>query len=315
MKNLLCIIALLFSWGCSSTDTATFPDFITPNEEYFVTRIDGIPDIDEDTYELTLSGTVENPAVFTLDELRALNLVDIPLTIECIGNRPGGPLVGTAVWKGFRLIDLLQDAGIEENATGVTCTAADGYYASYTLEQLSENNVIGALYMNGEPLPPVQGFPLRIILPGYYGAKQAAWVTGIEVIDRPLEDFWEDFGWDLTPPMDIDSTFFFPENNSMVRLGTLLAVGGAAFGGGRIKKVELTTDDGASWQEADIVQSMDADNVWVFWEAELTFDKPGRYTIYSKATDHNGITQPRNDYDRRDGNNTWPSINVTVSGL
>jgi DMSO/TMAO reductase YedYZ molybdopterin-dependent catalytic subunit len=104
-------------------------------------------------------------------------LVELPLTFECIGNGKNGSLVGTAVWRGFKLYDFLNALGRDAQATGVRYLAADGFYAPHTLEQIEDHQVIGALYMNGEVIPPVQGFPLRSIIPGFYGAKQPAWVT------------------------------------------------------------------------------------------------------------------------------------------
>ncbi len=290
-----------------------FPDFITKNEDYYITRIGSVPQIDAGRYRLTVKGFVKNPRKFSIDELRALPKVKVPLTVECIGNAPGGQLLSTAVWEGFVLYDLLQSLGIDDRATGVQYRAADGYYASHTLEQIKNNGVIGALYMNGKVIPARQGFPLRILNPGYYGVKQPAWVTDIEVIDRPIKDYWEDRGWDCSPPMAVDSTIFFPKRGKNVKAGTALEIGGAAFGGTRIKKVEVTTDLGKTWKNADIVQSIDADNVWVFWRANLRFDKPGRYTVNVRATDIHGNVQKETDPVHYDGNNDWPVVTVKVT--
>ena len=164
--------------------------------------------------------------------------------------------------------------------------------------------------MNGEIIPPVQGFPLRMIIPGFYGAKQPAWVTEIEVIDRPLEDYYQDFGWDVAPPMDVDSTIFFPAHNTTVTIGTPLEIGGAAFGGTRIATVEVTTDGGTTWQEAEIVKRMDVDNVWVFWKATVVLRRPGTYTVNSRATDRHGTVQPEKDPSSLDGVNSWPAVTV-----
>jgi DMSO/TMAO reductase YedYZ molybdopterin-dependent catalytic subunit len=232
-----------------------FPDFFTKNEDYFITRIGSVPNINGDTYQLEVTGLVDNPTSFTLEDLRALNLTNLPLTVECIGNSRNGELVSTANWTGFMVYDLLQSLGIDESATGVKYTAADGYYASHTLEQLQNNGVLGALYMNGEEIPPVQGYPLRILNPGYYGIKQPAWVIGIEVIDRPL---------------------------------------------------------GATWHNAPIIQQIDADNVWVFWQFSISFSETGGKTIKIRATDINNNQQPQFDPEPYDGYSAWPVITLTV---
>ena len=289
-----------------------FPDFVTTNENYYVTRIGQIPEIDPQTYTLEVVGLIDNPLLLGLEELYAMQMEDLPLTIECIGNATSGSLLSTAVWSGFRLYDLLQSLGLQEGATGVRYEAADGYYASHTIDQVRTNGVLVALYMNGVPIPPQHGFPIRILNPGYFGVKQPAWVTRIEVIDRPLEDYWEDRGWDCSPPMDIDSVVFAPRSRATVEAGQPLRITGAAFGGTRVAKVELTVDKGTSWSEARIVEQMDADNVWVFWEAEITFSESGAQAIHVRATDIHGRAQPESDPDSLDGANKWTMIRVSV---
>ena len=312
----LLLVIMLGFIACTSEKFAVkesgFPDFITSNENYYVTRIGEVPQIDASSYSLEVKGLVDRPGSFSLDELYAMEMVEVPLTVECIGNSPSGPLVSTAVWKGFRLYELLQSLGVHQDATGVRYEAADGYYASHTMEQIRDNGILAALYMNGEPILPLHGFPLRILNPGYFGVKQPAWVTSIEVIDMPMKDYWEDRGWDCSPPMDIDSIIFQPARGAKVAAGEALRISGAAFGGTRVAKVELTADKGKSWSAAEIVKKMDADNVWVFWEADLVFPQRGSYTVNVRATDIQGNTQIETDPDRYDGANDWPLIRVTV---
>ena len=289
-----------------------YPDFITKNEGYFVTRIGTVPTIDSNTYRLKVWGQIDNPKDFTLTELQGLNLTERTLTTECIGNQPKGRLLSTAVWRGFLIYEFIEALGLKGNATGVRYKAADGYYASHTLDQLRNNGTLGALYMNGKTLPSAQGFPLRVVNPGSFGAKQPAWVIEIEVIDRPLEDFWDDRGWDTSPPMDVDSTIFFPNNYVEVNVGIPLEIGGAAFGGTRIVKIEFTINEGIDWNQANITKSIDADHVWVFWKVLVSFNASGTFYLYSKATDINNNTQPMNDPTTYDGTNSWPRLIITV---
>ncbi|MDF1539479.1 MAG: molybdopterin-dependent oxidoreductase [Candidatus Thorarchaeota archaeon] len=296
----------------TNDDSSEFPDFITKNEDYFVTRIGAVPVIDRVTYRLEIKGLIDNPTSLSLEELQSLTLTELPLTIECIGNGRDGKLVDTAVWKGFYLLDLLESLGLNENATGVRYLAADGYYASHTLEQLQNNGVLGALYMNDVEIPPLQGFPLRILNPGYYGIKQPAWVTEIEVIDRPLEDYWEDRGWDTSPPMDIDSKIFFPVGSVSINVNQNLTVGGCAFGGTRVKLVEYSIDDGSTWTNATIIQQIDADNVWVFWELYVSYSNIGQVTLHIRATDITDNQQIRLDGSPLNGTSSWPILTITV---
>ncbi|MHA2182461.1 MAG: molybdopterin-dependent oxidoreductase [Promethearchaeota archaeon] len=213
------IAGIYFLNSNDSSGYTDFPDFITKNENYFVTRIGSVPQIDASNYKLKVWGQIDNPYDFNLSELQNLNLTERTLTTECIGNPTKGNLLSTAVWKGFLVYDFIESLGLKVNATGVKYLAADGYYVSHTLDQLRDNGTLGALYMNGVVLPLTQGFPLRIVNPGAFGAKQPAWVTEIEVIDRPVENFWDDRGWDTSPPMDVDSTIFFPADHTKVKVG------------------------------------------------------------------------------------------------
>jgi hypothetical protein len=305
----MAVIAVLFG---GIQDKSGFPPFITPNADYFVTRIGALPKIEPSSYRLEIKGLVRTPKMLTLEELYALPMKEITLTVECIGNGAGGPLLSTAVWKGVPLFDLLSSLGISEKATGVRYESADSYYASHTMGQVKDNGVLVALYMNGEPIPRLHGFPVRIVNPGFYGVKQPAWITSIEVIDRPMKDYWEDGGWDCSPPMPADSTFFFPKEGTVVKANEPLEFGGAAFGGTRIARVDLTFDHGKTWKEASIVKKVDADNVWVFWECALTFPAAGDYLVRARATDIHGHSQPETDPDAANGTDEWPARKVKV---
>lgn len=293
-------------------DDGRFPPFITPNKDYFVTRIGALPKIQPASYRLEIKGLVRTPKKFTLEELYAMPMKELTLTVECIGNGAGGSLVSTAVWKGVLLEDILKSLGASEKATGVRYESADSYYASHTMVQVKDNGVMVALFMNGEPIPQLHGFPVRILNPGYYGVKQPAWITSIEVIDKPMKDYWEDGGWDCSPPMPVDSLFFFPKGPAVVKRNEPLKLGGAAFGGTRVARVELTTDGGKTWKEASIVKKMDADHVWVFWESELVFPVAGDYLVRVRATDIHGQSQPENDPDAANGTDEWAALTVKV---
>jgi len=315
-STLIIIVALM---GCSRVSGPSttrpilpFPDFITANKDYFITRIGDVPQVNADSFRLVITGLVDTPRSFSLHDLMALHLVELPLTVECIGNSTTGSLVSTAIWKGFRLYDLLASLGLDSGATGVKYRCADGYYASHTMDQIKNNGVIGALFMNGDTLPPEQGFPLRILNPGYYGVKQPAWVVAIEVSGQPPSDYWADNGWDVSPPIAIDSKIFFPSSDTAIAPGDTLYIGGAAYGGTRVAKVEVTTDSGVTWKSADIVKSMDVDNVWVFWLVKLTFLQSGTIRVSARATDIHGFSQPQTDTASLNGTNDWPWINVSV---
>jgi DMSO/TMAO reductase YedYZ molybdopterin-dependent catalytic subunit len=290
-----------------------FPPFITPIESYFEYSIGHIPTLDSASYRLKITGALDNPGTFNLDELSKLEMEERILTIECIGNPVNGSLLGTARWKGFSLYELLRSLGIRDCARTVKYTSADGYYTYNTLPELKDAKVLGALYMNGEILPAKYGFPLRIIFPGYFGVRQPGWVVEVEVLESGPEDYWTETGWKTGSPMSIDSKIFFPYQNTTVPIGDSLRIGGAAFGARTIAAVDISLDNGRTWIPASIKEKLDADFTWVFWEVYIRPQVSGPMKIRSRATAGNGIIQPGEDSDVLDGFNSWPVLNLTVA--
>ena len=293
-------------------ETTDFPSFITPVDQYFSVHIAQVPIIEADTFQLTVSGTATGTHTFSLDQLRALKMVDKTVTVECIGNPANGDQIGTATWKGFMLYDFLDSLGIKPGTTTVKYTCADGYYTYNSLDQLQDRGVLAALYMNGEVLTPIYGFPLRIVFPGYFGVRQPCWITKMELFPAGIEDYWTRQGWDTDSSMAIDSKIFFPANGATLELGNTVKIGGAAFGSRRIAAVDWTVDGGATWSPATIHRQMDLDWVWVFWEANFTPTAAGTYYIRSRATGEDGRVQPEEDKRYLDGTNSWPTVGISV---
>ncbi len=289
-----------------------FPAFITPVQDYFQTRIGGVPEIKGDTFRLRITGAVDNPSEFSLEELKGLEMVERTLTVECIGNPVNGSQLGTAEWKGFQVYELLESLGLQEGAGVIKYRCADGYFTYNTLDELKNSGVIAALYMNGDPIPPAQGFPLRILFPGYFGVRQPCWIQEMEVMKSKDDDYWTRRGWNTDAPTSVDSKIFFPLNNAKFTPGDSIRVGGTAYGSRRIGKVEITPDDGDTWIQATLKQGLDQDYVWVFWEAFFTPQSAGRITIRSRATSGRGEIQPGSDNNYLDGTDAWPSVTITV---
>jgi len=290
-----------------------FPAFITPVEKYFDTRIADVPAIDRDFYQLKISGMVNSPAAFSIEELRNLEMVERTLTIECIGNSANGDLLGTATWKGFKVYDLLESLGIQDGASTVKYICADGYYTFNSLEELQNAEILGALYMNKDPIPPLYGFPLRIIFPGYFGVRQPGWIVGMELVDYEVQDYWSRSGWHTDSAMTIDSKIFFPPTNTKFPLGESVRIGGTAFGSKRISSVEITLDEGKTWMPASKIQSLDLDYVWIFWEVNFNPTTTGNITIRSRATAQDGSVQPESDKEYLNGTNSWPHITIFIA--
>jgi DMSO/TMAO reductase YedYZ molybdopterin-dependent catalytic subunit len=292
-----------------------FPPFITPVEDYFSLQITGNHQIDAEGYELKISGGVDNPASFSLEDLRNLEMKERTLTVECIHNVPNGQLLGTATWKGFDVYSLLEGLGIRDGVKFVKYLCSDGYFTYNTLEELRNGEVLGALYMNGEPIPEKFGFPLRILFPGYYGVRQPGWVVEMELLSEGTMDFWGETQfetWKTDSAMAVDSKIFLPGNRDTLFVGEEITIGGAAYGSRRISAVQVTLDGGMTWIPAVVKRSMDQDFVWVFWEAKYTPVSEGFLSIRARATGSDGMVQPREDHTYLDGTNAWPQVTVYV---
>lgn len=239
-------------------------------------------------------------------------MIDKTVTIECIHNPQNGNLISTAIWKGFNLYDLLDNLGLKDEATGVKYTCADGYYTTHGIEEVRENGVLGALFMNQEPIPLKYGFPLRFINPGFYGVKNPGWVTAIEVLVDEIPDYWTTNGWKTTTPIGVDTKIFFPLGETKVSVGDTVKIGGAAYGGKRINKVEYSADGGSTWTSAQIKRTADEDYVWVFWDAQFIPREQGLLNLEFRTTNSQGDVQPREDPYFRDGTNSRPMVYLKV---
>jgi DMSO/TMAO reductase YedYZ molybdopterin-dependent catalytic subunit len=138
-KYFLIFVTILFLSSLNSSEELKyFPPFITPTADYYITRIGKVPKIDPETYRLEVKGLVEDSRSLSLQELYSQPMKELTLTVECIGNSPNGPLLSTAVWKGFLLYDFLESLRISEGAAAVRYEGKDGYFASHSLDQVKK---------------------------------------------------------------------------------------------------------------------------------------------------------------------------------
>ncbi len=169
-------------------------DFLT-EQQMFKLSLGIIPDIDSESYRLEIGGLVENPLVLTYADILGMPQRSVYATLETISNPIGGPLIGNAIWTGVLLKDLMDAAGVQEEALKIIFYCADQYSTAVTMEEASADDVILAYRMNGKPLSPDHGYPLRVVLPEKYGMKWAKWVNGIEFVDYDYKGYWEQRGW------------------------------------------------------------------------------------------------------------------------
>ena len=265
------------------------PPEVTPVPDHYVVSKNVFnPSVPEKGWQLKITGMVDNEVAFSLADLKALPSVERTSTLTCISNQVGGDLIGNSVWTGVYLKDLLQAAGVQAGADELVLRAADNYSDSFPLEAAQREGTIVAYLQNGEPLTRDHGFPARVLVPGIYGMKNVKWVTEVELATQDYMGYWQTRGWSDSAIVQTMSRID-TANATKLDDGTY-GVGGIAFAGLRgIEQVEVSTDNGQSWQTAQVKPALNdlSWNLWGFaWDAE-----PGTYEVVVRATDGTGDVQ------------------------
>ncbi len=264
---------------------------VTPNDKFYTISINLFdPTIKPKTWKLIIHGLVEKPLQLSLQELRALPPHEAYVTFACISNEIGGKLIGNARWKGVPLRTLLEMAQLKPGAHKVVLRSEDGYSTGIPVERCLRPQTFLAYEMNGQALPDSHGFPLRAVIPGYYGMKQPKWLTEIEVVADDYQGYWEERGWADEAVVKTLSRIDVPAHRAQVSLsGT--PIGGIAFAGDRgIQKVEFSQDGGNTWQEATLKPPL-SPYAWTLWLAELALPTDGEHLLAVRATDGQGTLQ------------------------
>jgi DMSO/TMAO reductase YedYZ molybdopterin-dependent catalytic subunit len=274
-------------------DVEGISPIVTPNQRFY--RIDTkllTPRLDASTWKLEINGMVDRPFSIDYAELLAMPLVEQYVTIACVSNEVGGRLVGNALWRGARLSDLLDRAGVQEGATQLVGRSYDGWTAGFPTAWLDhpDREALLAVAMNGETLSPEHGFPARLIVPGLYGYVSATkWITNIEL--TRLEEFdayWVPLGWAKEAPILTQSRIDVPSRAASLDPG-IVPVAGVAWAPDRgISRVEVQVDDGA-WSESELSAPI-SDATWVQWLYRWDA-QPGNHTLRVRATDGAGEVQ------------------------
>jgi DMSO/TMAO reductase YedYZ molybdopterin-dependent catalytic subunit len=303
--------------------------FVTPNERFYVRCHFPIPKINERDWRLKVEGKVARPFEVTMDDLRQMPTQTITVTLECAGNsrvflvpKVKGVqwelgAVGNAEWTGVRLREVLQRAGIANEAREVILEGADNgtiaepprpagkinFARSLPVEKALDD-VLLAHSMNGQPLTAAHGFPLRAVVPGWYGMASIKWLQRIIATDQPFNGYYQSIdyafwrrgeaGPALIPltTMQVKAEIARPENNEVIRANSKYIVKGAAWTAEAvISKVEVSCDGGKSWGEATL--NGDAtENAWRLWEFEWHTPAPSNCILLARATDSRGRIQP-----------------------
>ncbi len=283
--------------------TALLASEITSTDLFYRVDINPIPPtVDVNSWRLEIKGLVSQTLTITYEELRAMPSVQQIATLECISNKIGNDLIGTAIWNGIRLKDLLEKSEVKPDAKYIVFRCADGYDVGIPLERGFQEGSILAYGMNGEALTTKHGYPVRAIIPGLYGMMNPKWITEIELVGEIYEGYWQKKGWANNAQYNTHSFIVIPGNDPVrkvfrnlgalnIVVGEEIPIAGVAFAGDRgISKVEVSSDGGATWKEARIKDPL-SPYTWVLWATELNVTMKGNYKIIVRATDKTGKIQ------------------------
>jgi DMSO/TMAO reductase YedYZ molybdopterin-dependent catalytic subunit len=272
-----------------------------------------VPQVDPTTWSLKIHGRVDKPMTLTYDQLLARPMIQRYITLCCVSNPVGGPLISTALFLGAPLKDLLDEVGIHAGADQIVGRSVDGFTAgSPTAVLMDGRDAMLAIGMNGEPLPVKHGFPVRVVVPGLYGYVSATkWITELEVTSFSAFDaYWVPRGWSALGPIKTESRIDTPANGSKKNAGAVVIAGVAWAQHRGISRVEVRIDEGP-WQVAslDPVPSIDTWRQWKLdWNAA-----PGSHQLQVRATDNSGTTQTDAVADvAPNGATGYHRVNVTI---
>jgi DMSO/TMAO reductase YedYZ molybdopterin-dependent catalytic subunit len=323
---------------------AALDGFITPNNLFFVrSHFDKVKGLDARTWRLKVEGAVERPLELDYEGLRKMPARTQVALLECAGNgrvflvpKASGLLwelggVSNAEWTGVPLAAVLERAGLKAHAVEVIAEGADAgeirdeprspgkipFARSLPLDKAKQPEVLLAYQMNGADLPPAHGYPVRLLVPGWYGMASVKWLTRLVVTDRPFNGFFQTLQYAYferrhgeptlvtTTAIQVKAQIARPALGEVVKANAGYRMHGAAWTGeSEIKKVDVSTDGGKNWQEAKLLDRRAPEGSrygWRLWEYRWqTPEQPGRYTLLARATDQQGHTQPlERDPDRR----------------
>jgi sulfite oxidase len=332
---------------------------ITGLDAFYCRNHGPFPDIAPERWRLTVEGMVKKPLTLTYDELaHGFTPHSVVATLACAGNRraellkvrpiPGKDpwahgAISTAEWRGVSLADVLTAAGVHhDDGMHVAFAAPDvapeavpvqSYGSSIPLSKAMSNEVLLAWEMNGEPLPRVHGGPVRVVVPGYIGARSVKWVTAITVQSVPSQNYFQASDYRILPPeadpdtaapgegislsvLPLNCDILVPGDDEEISAGPLTVRGWALAGDGRgIGRVDVSLDEGQTWRQADLGPAT-SQWAWRRWSVIIQA-RPGPLSVTARAWDDTGVTHPESPEHlwnpRGYGNNAWAHIKARVT--
>jgi DMSO/TMAO reductase YedYZ molybdopterin-dependent catalytic subunit len=322
---------------------------ITPTGLHYLLIHFDIPGVDANAWRLNVGGNVIQSLSLSLDEIKQRPAQTLTVTMECAGNgraqytpRPISQpwlleAIGTAQWTGTPLYGILQEAGLMPDTAEIVFTGLDrgvedeqlqSYQRSLKLSEATRPEVLLAYAMNGEPLQPQHGFPLRLLVPGWYGMTSVKWLDRIEAVTQPFHGFQMEHAYRYEQAVDAPGepvTLLrgralmippgipdFLTRTRLVQTGVVALTGRAWAGRLRIARVEVSLDGGSTWSEAQLGEAL-SPYAWIAWSF-VWQARSGRYTLCVRATDSQGQVQPDGQQWNAGGyaNNSFQRVDVLV---
>ena len=245
-------------------------------------------EVDLGDWSLDVGGLVGGARAFSYGDLvGSFDEVHVFATLECVVNPAGGGLVGTALWSGVSLGEVLAEVGVEPGAMDVLFRSADGLN-SLPVEDCFEPGMILAYGMNGGSLPVDNGFPVRVVAPGWYGFKWRKWLTGVEALGERFVPTYEHGNPPNAERLVLTTKLLRP--GAVVQEGPCSVVGASWGGEGGVGRVEVSVDGGVSWGIADLIWRPPTPHAWTIWEW-LWEPRVGEYVVAARAIDGEGNVQ------------------------
>jgi sulfite oxidase len=331
--------------------------FVTACEQFYIRSHGPVPRLDASKHRVRVGGSVARPLELSLQDLRErFARHTVMATLQCAGNRRaeldrvkpvtgikwGAGAIGNAEWTGAPLVDVLSAAGVGKNAhLHVAFASLDWveieqrrftYGVSIPLTAAIQPDVLLAYDMNGRPLSPEHGAPVRVIVPGLIGARSAKWLSAVQVQQQPSDNYFQRYDYKLFPPdaeqdrvdwaegltlndQPVNAVICQPADGVVLTAGTV-DVRGYAFAGSRsIERVYLSADQGRTWTRAALERPADTPWAWTFWEAQLRL-AAGEHELAVRAVDQAGQAQPANTHEvwnfKGYVNNAWHRVRLTL---
>jgi DMSO/TMAO reductase YedYZ molybdopterin-dependent catalytic subunit len=271
--------------------------WVVPNSDFY--RIDTalvVPQVPRESWSLRVHGMVDRELELTFADLLERPMIERYITLSCVSNEVGGDLVGNALFQGVRFKDVLDEAGVKQGATQVVSRSIDGWTCGTPTSAITDGrDAMIAIAMNGEPLPPEHGYPVRLVVPGLYGYVSATkWVTEIELLRwEDFDAYWVPRGWAKEGPVKTMARIDRPRRHDSYAPSSegVIDIAGLAWAVHRgISKVEVSIDDG-EWRDCELA-GVPSDDTWRQWRYRWADPTPGEHSVRARAYDGDGEPQP-----------------------